>query len=206
MLANDEYGDCVEAGAAHETLLWCDSVGGTVSFTDEDVLSDYSAVTGFSAADPNSDQGTDLQEMAAYRQKTGILDSSGNRHRITAYSSITPGDLTELMAATYVLGAVGIGINVPSSMEQQFTDGEPLTVVPGDTLVGGHYVPVVGRNAAGNLLVVTWGSVAEMTPGFFQEYNDEIVPYISLEYLDKSKVTPENFDMAYLGNFLKELT
>src|SRR5882757_1904530 len=73
MLGNDKYGDCVWAGAAHETMLWNKEASKTVTFTDNEVLSDYSAVTGFNPSDPNSDQGTDMQVAASYRRKTGII-------------------------------------------------------------------------------------------------------------------------------------
>jgi hypothetical protein len=47
MLGNDHYGDCVWAGAAHETMLWNKEAGRIIAFNDQSVLKDYSAVTGF---------------------------------------------------------------------------------------------------------------------------------------------------------------
>src|ERR1700744_2510814 len=44
MFANDKYGDCVWAGAAHEHMLWTSQVGCEALFTDENVLAGYSAV------------------------------------------------------------------------------------------------------------------------------------------------------------------
>src|ERR1041385_1479407 len=59
MLGNDNWGDCVWAGAAHETMLYTKlGVPATAIFDDASVLSDYSAATGFNSNDPSTDQGT----------------------------------------------------------------------------------------------------------------------------------------------------
>src|SRR4051812_49524299 len=47
MLGNDQWGDGVWAGAAHEHLLTSTVAGRPASFDDAGVLSDYSAATGF---------------------------------------------------------------------------------------------------------------------------------------------------------------
>src|SRR5580765_9010090 len=56
MFGNDQYGDCVWAGAAHEHMLFNKVVHGKdVLFDDDCVLADYAAVTGFDAGDPSTD-------------------------------------------------------------------------------------------------------------------------------------------------------
>ena len=88
MLGNDQYGDCVWAGAAHETMLWNKEAARAVTFNNQSVLKDYSAVTGFNPNDPNTDQGTDMQVAASYRRKTGVLDANGKRHKVIAYLAL----------------------------------------------------------------------------------------------------------------------
>jgi hypothetical protein len=92
MLGNDHYGDCVWAGAAHETMLWNKEADRTITFSNESVLKDYSAVTGFNKTDPNSDQGIDVEVAASYRRKTGVLDAQGKRHKVIAYLALTTGN------------------------------------------------------------------------------------------------------------------
>lgn len=205
MLGNDQYGDCVWAGAAHETMLWAKEGGTTDTFTPASVLSDYSAVTGFNPADPASDKGTDVGVAAKYRRTTGILDAAGNRHRVMAYVAVPQTSLTSLATAAYVLGSVGLGIRFPESAMQQFTANQPWAVVPGATIEGGHYVPIVGRLASGNYVVVTWGRTQEVTPGFIQEYADEAVGYLSQEFIQASGQTLEGFDLAQLQTDLAAL-
>ncbi len=195
MLGNDAYGDCVWAGAAHETMMWNAEAGRKVAFTDKSVLSDYSAVTGFNPKKPNTDQGTDMVVAASYRRKTGIVDAAGKRHQVAAYLSIKPGDLNEHLIAVWLFGAIGIGIEFPSSAMDQFNAGKPWDVVSRSKIEGGHYIPLVARRA--NLECVTWGKVQQMTSAFFAKYNDESVAYVSLEALTNNK-SPEGFDAAAL--------
>src|SRR5262249_7261133 len=149
MLGNDHYGDCVFAGAAHETMLWNKRAGHTVDMSTEQTLLDYSDVTGFDPADPNSDQGTYVLDALKYRQKTGIRDEAGGRHKIAAYASLMPGDFGAAVQAAYIFGAIGIGFEFPDSAWEQWDHGEYWDVVDGASIEGGHYVPVVGsRNSA----------------------------------------------------------
>lgn len=196
MLANDRYGDCVWAGAAHETMLLAREAGNVVSFTDADVLGDYAAVTGFDPARPETDQGTDLQQAANYRRVTGIVDSRGIRHKIAGYLALEPGNLEHLYLATYLFGAAGIGLQLPSSALAQSERGQAWSVVAGAPIEGGHYVPLVGRRADG-LHVVSWGVDQVMTPGFLAKYCDEAVAYVSQECLVQQR-SPEGFSYADL--------
>ena len=195
--ANDRYSDCVFAGAAHETMVYLSEAGESAAFNDQSVLADYSAVTGFDTKDPATDQGTDLQEAASYRQKIGILDASGARHKIDAYVALNPGDLDQLALAAYLFGAVGIGISMPSSAEDQFDEGVPWSVIEGDRIEGGHYIPVIGRNSSGNFLIITWGRLHAATPEFIAKYMDEGLAYLSLEILKDNK-SPEGIDLEQL--------
>jgi hypothetical protein len=203
MLGNDNYGDCVFAGAAHETMLWNKECGKDVVFNESAVLSDYSAVTGFDPNDPYTDQGTDMKQAASYRRKTGIVDANGVRHKIAAYLSIDPGNIQEHYVALYLFGAVGIGILFPGSAMDQFNKGKTWSVVRGTpTPNEGHYIPLVAKRY--HLECVTWGQVQPMTLGFLSKYNDESVVYLSESMLTDRK-SPEGFDYDTLVKYLNQL-
>jgi hypothetical protein len=204
MLANDRYGDCVWAGAAHETMLYNKEADGTAVFTDANVLADYAAVTGFNPGDPSTDQGTDLQDAAAYRRKAGIVDSAGKRHTIAAYLALDSGNLSHLLTAAYLFSAAGIGLNLPASAIDQAKNAEPWDVVSGSPTEGGHYVPLVGRLASGMLVCVSWGRQQLLTENFFQAFCDEAVAYVSAEDLVDQK-SPDGFAYADLLADLAEL-
>lgn len=195
MLANDEYGDCVWAGAAHEHLLWATLGGHKVSFLPENVLSDYAAVTGFDPATGDNDNGTMMRDAMNYRRKTGVLDSMGHRHKIGGFCALEPGNWTQLLQALNIFDAVAIGVEVPSSAMDQFRANKPWTVVAGSHVVGGHYIPVISRPGQLTTKVVTWSRLQSMTQAFYSRYNDESYGLFSIETLVAGK-SPEGFNLA----------
>lgn len=209
MLGNATAGNCVWAGAAHETMMWCAQVGVEVAFDDKAVLSDYSAVTGYDPTqtdangDNPTDRGTDMQVAASYRKRTGIVDASGKRHTIDAYLGLTPGDVEEHLIAAYMFSAVGIGILFPQSAMQQFQYAEPWDVVPGSPVDGGHYVPQVARRED-TWKVITWGRAQYMTDAFFRANNDESIVYLSKESLYNNR-NVQGFDYEALTAALPAL-
>lgn len=205
MLGNDTVGDCVFAGAAHETMLWNACAGVTVPFTDASVIAEYSAVTGYDPRDPSTDQGADMQQVASYRRKTGLLDANGKRHKIGAYLAITPGNVDEHLVAAYIFGAIGIGINFPAFAMDEFNAGKPWTLARRRRQTeGGHYIPVVGHGAGDYLKTVTWARLQLMSRAFFRKYNDESIAYVSLEALTGG-VSLEGFNAAQLQADLNQL-
>lgn len=201
MLGNADYGCCAWAGAAHETMVWTRAGGKQATFTTDSVLSDYSACTGFKKDDPNSDQGTDMQAAASYRKKVGIADSRGVRHKLAAYVGIDGGDIQTLLVATYLFEAVGIGLVLPESAQDQFDDGKPWDVVSGSKVDGGHYVSAMGRHG-GMFVLSTWGSLTPATDAFIHQFNDENIVGFSAESLNGTK-TLEGFDTEQLLADLK---
>jgi len=204
MLGNDQYGDCVWAGAAHETMSWNNEAKRIINFTEQGVLKDYSAVTGFNPNDPNSDQGTDMQIAASYRKKTGVIDAIGNRHKVGAYVAITPGNTQEVKEAIYLFGAVGVGIQFPDYAMDEFNAGQSWHLKSDGQIIGGHYVPAIGYNGR-YLYVVTWGKLQKMTWGFLNRYMDEGIVYLSDEFLSSGK-SLEGFDISQLQADLNQLT
>ncbi|WP_405133085.1 hypothetical protein [Nocardia sp. NBC_01388] len=205
MLGNDTVGDCVLAGAAHETMVWAGEAGHTVQFDTAAVESDYSAITGYDPKRPETDVGTDVQAAASYRRRIGVVDSAGQRHRVGAYVALTPGDPAQLAAAAYIFGAAGMGFQFPAYAMQEFSNRKPWDVQPGTPeIAGGHYVPVVARRG-GLFSVITWGRIQEMTPEFYTRYCDEALVYLSTELLTAGR-SPEGFDLAALQADLKALT
>jgi hypothetical protein len=201
MLGNDKAGDCCLAGAAHEHMLWTLESGvPRARFTTRDVLSDYSAISGYNGTKV-SDTGCDVQDVAAYRQKTGIIDATGVRHKIDAYASLKKGDLVQIARAAYIFGAVGIGVEITVSGMMQFKAGVPWAPIATDKSMGGHYIPLVGRDANGNFLFISWGRIQAATPEWVAAQMDEGLCYFSRELLNAKGVSPESYDLAALQKY-----
>lgn len=213
VLGNDRVGDCVFAGAAHETLVLGREGEHKPHFDEGTVLGDYSALTGYDPADPSTDQGTDMRAAAQYRRKTGIEDSGyltpkepePSRHRIGAYLWLERGDVDQFWAALHTFSVAGIGYELPESAEQQFSEGKPWDVVRGSPIAGGHYVPAIGRRSGGFIDAVSWGKRIAITPRFYQRYMTAGLVYVSASVLDDSGHTPEGLDRKQLLADLKAL-
>ena len=204
MYGNDKYGDCVWAAKANCIIEINGAVGRKVVFSEESVLSDYSAVTGFNPDDPSTDQGTDMQVAASYFRKTGVLDANGNRHKIGAYLAITPGNWAEHLVAMWLFGNVDIGINFPASAMAQFDKGLYWSLVKSSPLQGGHDVMLPSHRGT-HIDCMTWGRLQPMTQAFFKFYNDESLVYLSPEMLDGQGLSPEHFNYAQLNADLSAL-
>lgn len=186
VLGNDDYGDCVLAGAAHETMVWTKLRGGTdVKMSTQNTLLDYSDVTGFDPNDPNSDQGTNMLDALKYRRTTGVRDAFNSRHKIAAYVALEPGNFAQAIQACFVFGAIGIGFLVPDSIWDQWDNGEYWDVEdPNSPIIGGHYVPGVGsRNSTARITIITWGRRWQMTKAFYEKYVDEAWVMLSEEQI-----------------------
>lgn len=184
MLGNADCGDCVIAGGMHETML-LNALGGhgAPKFTGANAISDYSTITGYVPGNDSTDNGTDMVEAAKYRQRTGLIDANGVRHKIDGFVSLKPGDVQEVTLAAYLFGVVGLGASLTANAEDQFDANEPWHLTPHPGRAEGHYFPCVGRNHEGNLLIVTWGRLHAVKPGWLAERMDEGIVYISREAL-----------------------
>jgi hypothetical protein len=141
-------GDCFFAGAAHETMETLKIARRAVSITGKEVISDYSAVTGYVLDDESTDQGTYVREGMSYRRKTGIVDAKGKRHQIGAFVSIDPKDFDLMIRCVYTFAAVGIGFEFPASaMGAVRHTASRGTSCRDASIEGGHYVPVIGRSS-----------------------------------------------------------
>jgi hypothetical protein len=196
MLGNDSVGDCVWAGAAHEHMLETIVTGKPATFTAEGVLSDYSACTGFDPQDPSTDQGTDPRTAMKYRQKTGIIDAAGKRHKIAAYLALDPHNLTQLEEACYLFGSVGLCWNLPESAQTEFQADKEWTYVPDSPIEGGHYTPLFAKRR--HLELCTWSRIVPFTEAFAAHYLDAAWTTISVDWLEQNGTTVQGFDLQQL--------
>lgn len=204
MFMNDQLGDCAIAGSIEEVRLLNALRGVTVNFTDETAVQNYSEIAGYDPDDPESDQGTDVHDLYEFRQTTGIVDADGNRHKILAWAGLTPGDFDELLIALSLFEVVGVGIQVPEYAEAQFEAGGPWQLKKGrHSIVGGHYIPAVGRNYHA-AQIYTWGGQIDLDDGFYSTLSNVAVVALTEEMFTDGK-SPEGVDMAKLAHDLGEL-
>jgi len=204
MLGNDDIGNCVPAGRAHETMIFGHSGGKTITFNTACVTEDYSTVTGYVPGDPNTDQGTDPGEYASFSRKVGVLDAEGNRHKIAAFAYLEPGNWHQMLQGLYVGEAIAFCFNVPESAMDQFSDGMRWSYVGDKNIIGGHYVMTGARPGVSVGESITWGQRQQFTRKFFETYNDIGIVYFSEEMLKNGK-SLEGLDVQGIENALAQL-
>ena len=164
VFANDQFGDCVIAGRAHQELRFKYlTENRVIAITDADVTSEYFSESG--GADSGLDVPTSLREW----QYAGWIAAGKNR-RIHGFATLnwhSQGDVEASMVSD--LG-VGIGLQLPGDALDKFYKNQVWDV--SGRGIYGHYVYVVGYDAAG-LTCVTWGARQRMTWAFLDIYCDE---------------------------------
>jgi hypothetical protein len=199
MLGNDQAGNCVECSAAHQNMQWHALAGTPIpQFTSKTTLSDYSAATGYVPGQDNTDNGTDMGAFATYWKTTGIIDATGSRHKIDLSVDISPGNTDQIALACFLFDSVDIGVNLPSSAMDQFTNKTPWAPVAGSSLIGGHCVTIIGRNSLGNFICVSWGELQAITPSFLTTYMDQGAVHLSLDQFNSKQLNPRGYNLAAL--------
>jgi hypothetical protein len=203
MYGNADLGDCTAAAAGHVLeAVTRFGQGTTIAVADSDVIKFYSGSTGYKPSDPSTDQGGDMLTVLKYWNRTGIAG-----HRIAAYFAVDPTDFDEMRAALYLFGNLYVGFNATQGALDAFDHGAVWDVMkgPGARVVGGHCVNVQKIVKGGNISVITWGGVAEMTPAYWTRQVDEPYSVVSQEWV-KNGVTPGGLDVVGANAAFQQLT
>jgi hypothetical protein len=180
---NLQAGCCVIAAAEHVTQAWAIGANKPVpAFGTMPSLTNYAnaliaqGCAPYNPENPATDAGLDMAKAAAWWQKSGLVDASGNTHTIDAYVAVH--NVDEVLYAAFLFRACGIGLLLPDSADAQFDAGEPWSDLTSPA-TGGHCVPILGRNSAGNYVLVTWGRLHAATPAFVEKRMDEGIAFLS---------------------------
>jgi hypothetical protein len=198
MLGNDSVGDCVEVMALHYIMAAQGNVGNRVTFTTDQAIQLYSAITGYNPSDPHTDQGTAITDLLAYWQNTGIYG-----HKILGWAAVNPSDLAQVRAALYAFGGLLAGIQVTSEMMQEFQDSQPWNSFGGD-VEGGHGVPILGYGRLGQT-VITWAKRQQSNLDFWSVV-DELYCVVTPDWLDAQGKSPSGLDLQTLQSDLSAVT
>jgi len=205
MFANDRYGDCVIAGRAHQTLRFeCKEQLQCIPITDDEVLNEYwdegcILRRWFPSIKP--DRGLILLDSLKSWRNNGWT-AGGKAYNIYAFAALDPADHLDLKATVYLLGGGNVGIQVPSSVWEQFNNNQPWDVVPGSSIEGGHCILINGYNLVGPMCI-TWAKQVQMTWKFWDAYTDE-----AFAIVDNRNVWQEDspIDVEKLNAILDEIT
>lgn len=205
MLGNDRYGDCAQAGAMHLIQAQTANAGAPLHGTLEQTLALYTALTGFSPADPATDQGTDLLSLLEYWKGTGIevTGAQGNTvtHRILGWAALDLTSIAQMRYASYIFGGTYLGIQCPRSALEDMSN---WTYKAGSPIEGGHCIPGLGQGGAGGH-VASWGRAIPYTWEFALKYLDEGYVVVSPAWVEAQGKSPSGLDLNGLLAAMKTL-
>jgi hypothetical protein len=198
MLANDEVGDCTIAAAGHLEMLWTSQTSTEYIPTDAETLAAYTAITGYNPQDPNSDNGAVELDVLNYWRNTGF----GSRPPILAYMQINPTVIDHVKASIALFGGCYVGIQVPASAQDDFSNGLPWTNTNDNNIEGGHAIILVAYDQ-NYVTCVTWGALQKISYPWLAKYMEEAYAVLSPDWIAANGSAPSTFNLAQLQADLK---
>lgn len=195
---NDTEADCTSAAAAHAIQQW------TLYGQNMSVIMETSAVLDLYHATKAPDQdGAYLTDVLKYWLTTGV-DTGYGVHRIMAFAGVDPTNSTHAKWAISWFGNLVIGLNLPTTAQDQ----DVWAIVPGPTsgvgTWGGHCVLAVGFDVS-YVYFISWGRLMKMEWSFFEEYCDEAYAVLTSDWLKPPGNTPAGLPMASLIQMMKAI-
>lgn len=201
MFGNDQWGCCVIAGRAHQTLRFeVFEQSQVLPITTDEVLKQYWKEGKANCFNPRPDRGlVMLYSLRDWRSNGWAVGM--HKYNIYAFAQVHPTDMGECKAGIYLLNGLNIGLNLPVSAQNQSV--WDVTSGPGAEAGswGGHCVYVPSYDTQG-LTCVTWGYKQKMTWSFFWRYCDEAYAIVD----NKNAFTPNSpVDIDKLNGYLKDI-
>lgn len=186
-MANRDVGDCVPAARYHHRQACSANVAGqTEVITDQRVLHDYTMITGYDPARPETDNGTVPLDALCYWARKG---------EILGFGLVDHTDDAHVCAALQLFGGLFTAYDLPSS----WIDAQTWDATERDAAIaGGHMVYHCGHDRRGNLATVTWGEVRVTTQAGRRQRCSEMWVIIDQAWLDAHGKTLQGLDLAGL--------
>lgn len=205
MFKNDTVGDCTCAAAGHDIEAWTVTATGVeAQVADQEVIVAYSAITGYNPTTGANDNGANVLDVLKYWRTTGIAG-----HYIGAFAEVGPTNHQEVEQSVYLFGGLYLGLNMPTTAQEQTSAKEPWDVGTGPDAQpgswGGHAVPLLAYDQT-SLTVVTWGALQKMTWSFLDTYCDEAYALISQDWLGSADASPAGLNIQQLNSDLAQIT
>jgi len=166
---NDQLGCCTISAKAHiEGLVTGNATGTPRLFTDAQIVSMYSAATGYVPGNANTDQGGDMQTVLNWLVQHGF---TGGGAKPLGYVGIDLTNKTEVMQTIWLFENVDIGWALPDRWVDPFPtkDGDTWDVAGDPVPDNGHDVPCIDYDSTG-VWVATWGLMVRATWAALQKY------------------------------------
>lgn len=204
---NDQIGNCVVCAAAHQITTWTSMVGTPVVPTTDQVVRDYSLMSGYDPRTGANDDGVVLLEAMRRWRAEGICG-----RKILAFTSIDPDDHDLIHTACWMFGGLMMGFAMPEAWQDHRRWGldREEWLAPSrfhrfgpwsPNSWGGHCVLMAGADPS-RFKIVTWDREIPCSWHAIDTYCDEIYAAVSVDWVNGQREAPNGFD---LGRLLSDL-
>lgn len=206
MWCNDTIGCCTQVSVASAIKVWTYNNGDEQTLTDDDIIKNYSAESGYNPSNPSSDKGAVELDVLNYWVKTGYTSTDGN-NKLYAFGTVDKTNIDNIKKTIYVFGGCYIGIMLPNFA---MTDAEENTGYweaqdYDNNIVGGHAVFLHGYDEH-YFYLNTWAQNWKMSIDFFKQYCEESYILVSQDWInDKTHVSPLKENINQLITEMKSL-
>lgn len=189
----DGAGDCTIAAMYHlrMTQRSVAQAGNPLIVTTDEVINDYSTITGYDPDTGQDDNGAACLDVLNWYKAKGI---------ILGASTVDIQNIEMVKAAINTFGCLYTGFTVPQSMVDEMRAGlEPTFTFlqrdkPSDE---GHCVNFTGYGADG-LAFDSWAKVRHMSWDFWQQWFTEAYAVVAPDWVKANGVSPTGLDMPGL--------
>jgi len=208
MWKNNICGDCTVAAIYNMFSGAAADYKNSFTATDDMVVADYSAISGYNPDTGENDNGADPEDVLKYFSKKPIGDPS----RIIAWGKVNQGNFYEIQKALFLFGGIYTGWALPLTAKDQVEkiwDVTPIGTpgrVPGSW--GGHMTITrhIETERIGGIFTITWGKSQQITLDFWDKYCVVAYFFITQEWISKvSNKTLSGFDLNTLLRDVDEL-
>jgi hypothetical protein len=197
MFGNDRAGCCVPASFGHLIGAWTTYAGGgTIYLTDKDIITAYSAISGYNPRTGANDNGCVSNKALNYWRRSGV-----GGHKIVAYVQVDESDANAVKAAVNLFGGIYIAAQLPRAADTQFRQRKTWTPTSGSNgrrgSWGGHALHMGSYNTDG-FDVSTWGRRQSATWDWWDAYVSEAFAVVSTDWLSAAGANPLGFNAEAL--------
>jgi hypothetical protein len=186
MWLNDRVGDCAIASPAGLIATWTANKGAQQLVSDTDVLRAYSAVSGYNPQTGQNENGCVMLDVLKYWKNVGI-----GGHKLGAFGDVGIADMIAVKAACWLCEGLNIGLQLPA-----YCLNSSLWLTPSNVIAGGHAIDLLGFDANGNFIGVSWGRVVSVSPAFLMAQCDELHFGISSDQFDAAGAAANHLDIV----------
>lgn len=207
MMLNDRIGCCAIAAPGHMDQLWSTADGSTpVVPTDQQVLAEYSAVSGYDPQTGANDNGCAMLDVMNRWRQVGLFG-----RKIDAYAAVSLHDHAEVATAIWTLGGINTGVQMPLAWQNSNVWDVPRHRLRfwqhwqwSQGSWGGHDIPIFGYDQQ-FLYAVSWGQVIRITWAAWDAYFVEAYAALCNLWTGPDGKAPSGFDVAALQQDLQAI-